>query len=108
MPTHDQIAELIRTHVKRRRGVFEKNMFGGTAFMVNGNMFCGTVKDKLVVRLGNEGAAEALREPHTSKMTFTGKAIRSMVYVDARKVRAPGLRKWIDRGLSFARTLPAK
>jgi len=108
MATQDELIEFIREHVKRRRGITERKMFGGTAFMVNGNMFCGPVDHKLMVRLGNEGVAKALDEPHTSEMDFTGKVIKSMLFVDTRRVKPKALKDWIDRGLKFARTLPSK
>jgi TfoX/Sxy family transcriptional regulator of competence genes len=57
-------------------------MFGGLAFLLNGNMCCGVVSDQLMLRLGESGAAEALTEPHTRLMDFTGKPMKSMVYVD--------------------------
>lgn len=76
--------------------------------MVNGNMFCGTIENKLVLRLGYADTAKALNEPHTSEMDFTGKVIKTMIYVDAGRIEPEDLKSWIDRGLKFARTLPSK
>ena len=47
----------------------EKKMFGGIAFMLNGHMCCGVSDDRVVLRLGKEGAARALAEPHVEEMT---------------------------------------
>lgn len=84
-------------------------MFGGLAFLMRGHMCCGVVGDTLVVRLGNDGAAAALREPHTRPMDFTGKPMKSMVYVGpAALAEDSGLTHWLDRAIAFVATLPPK
>ena len=57
-------------------------MFGGIAFMLGGNMACGVIGEDLLVRLGAEDAEKALTEPHTRPMDFTGKPMKTTVYVD--------------------------
>ena len=108
MSQSDALLELIRKHLRGRRGIEERQMFGGHAFLVRGHMFCGTVQRQLVVRLGHEGTAAALGEPHTSEMDFTGSVIRTMVYVDTEPLDDQEIKSWIDRGLAFSRGLPAK
>jgi TfoX/Sxy family transcriptional regulator of competence genes len=84
-------------------------MFGGIAFLLNGNMCCGVLKSDLVLRLGEDGAVKALREPHTRVMDFTGKPLRSMVYVSPAGYRADvALRTWVKRALDYVKSLPAK
>jgi TfoX/Sxy family transcriptional regulator of competence genes len=84
-------------------------MFGGLAFLMNGHMFCGVVKDDLMVRLGKEHAAAALRQPHTRPMDFPGKPMKSMIYVDARGLDSDeSLRPWVDSALKFVKKLPPK
>ena len=109
MAYDESLAERIRTALKRRRGVSEKKMFGGLAFLLHGNMCCGVVGETLMLRLGNDGAAAALEEAHTRPMDFTGKPLKSMVYVDPAGFAADAdLKSWIDRAVTFARTLPKK
>lgn len=79
-------------------------MFGGIAYMVNGHMCCGVVKSDLMLRLGPAGAQAALREPHTRAMDFTGKPMKSMVYVEAAGVDSDdALESWIRLAVDFAR-----
>ncbi len=79
-------------------------MFGGVAYMVNGHMCCGVVKSDLMLRLGPAGAQAALREPHTRAMDFTGKPMKSMVYVEAAGVDSDdALESWIRLAVDFAR-----
>jgi len=63
----EQLAGKIRAVVAKRKGLTEKKMFGGVAFMLDGNMFCGVVKDDLVVRVGAERNDEALVFPHAGQ-----------------------------------------
>ncbi len=73
------------------------------------NMCCGVTGQNLVVRLGNEGAATALNERHTRPMDFTGRPMKSMVYVAPAGTHSDkDLSGWLDRALRFARGLPPK
>ena len=104
--------EEIATRVRRalgRRKMDERKMFGGIAFMCNGHMCCGVSDDKVVLRLGNEGAAAALEEADIEEMDFTGKPIKSMVYLtEGIHADQKELRKWIDRAARFVAALPPK
>ncbi len=87
----------------------EKRMFGGLAFLVRGNMCIGLVRDDLVVRVGPEADAEALREPYARPMDFTGKPMKGWIFVGPEGFRtAAALGKWIRRGLEYAQRLPSK
>jgi hypothetical protein len=55
MPYDEPLAERIQTLIGDRRGVTEKHMFGGLAFMLDGNMCCGVMKDRIMLRLGPGG-----------------------------------------------------
>jgi hypothetical protein len=75
------LADRIRSILKRECEFTEVKMFGGIAFMVNDRMCCGVVKDDLVLRLTPELTVESLRLPHTRIMDFTGRPMKSMIYV---------------------------
>jgi TfoX/Sxy family transcriptional regulator of competence genes len=109
MAYNEKLAERIRRRLSDRTDVVERKMFGGLAFMVKGHMCCGVVGDELMVRVGPETYEAALKEEHVREMDFTGKPLRSMVYVAAPGLAsAKQLGKWIERGLRFALTLPEK
>lgn len=52
-------------------------MFGGVAFLVLGNMVCGPLGKRLLVRIGEASAAEAIKKPHVKPMTFTGRVMKT-------------------------------
>ena len=109
MPHDEKVAERLRAVLKRRKGFTEKKMFGGIAFLLHGHMCVGVLEDELVLRLGDERAAEALEEPHTRPMDFTGKPMRSMIYVGPKGFRTEDdLRGWVERAVRFARSLPPR
>jgi hypothetical protein len=72
MAFNEALAERIRHGLARRKGIDEKNMFGGVGFLLNGNLLVGVWKDSLIVRLGPEAGEEALREPHVQELNITG------------------------------------
>lgn len=109
MAYDEPTADRIRSLLKGRAGISERKMFGGLAFMLNGNMFCGVLKNDLVLRLGKDGAAAALKKPHTRAMDFTGMSIPSMIYLSPKGCKTDAaLRAWVASSLAFAEALPAK
>lgn len=63
--------------------------------------------DERMVRVGKEAHEGSL--PHSRPMDFTGKPMTGMVYVAAEGFADEAdLRDWIQRGLAFTRSLPAK
>ncbi|HEX6864385.1 MAG TPA: TfoX/Sxy family protein [Thermoanaerobaculia bacterium] len=109
MAFSEALANRVREALGKRKGITERKMFGGLAFLLNGNMCCGVMKDQLMLRLGESGAAEALAEPHTRPMDFTGRPMKNMIYVEpAGLVSEEALRKWVGQAVAFASSLPAK
>ena len=109
MAYDEELAERVRGALAGCEGLTEKRMFGGIAFMLRGNMSCGIVSDKLMVRVGPERFDEALTLPHARPMDFTGRPMRGMVYVTPEGCRTDeALKRWVEQGLNFAATLPAK
>jgi TfoX/Sxy family transcriptional regulator of competence genes len=102
MTYDERIATRIRAILAARGDVVERKMFGGLTFMVNGTMCCGITDEALVVRVGPAAYEAALALPHARPMTFTGRPLVGMVYVDPPGYRTePALRRWVERGLAF-------
>ena len=109
MAFDEKLALRVKSALSDERNVSERKMFGGIAFMVKGSMCVGVLNDDLVVRVAADEWERALGSPHARPMDFTGKPMKGFLYV------APGgtktsssLKKWIDVGLSFVATAPAK
>ena len=109
MPYDEKLADRVRRALGRTQSVTEKRMFGGIAFMVRGNMCCGVIEDKLIVRVGPVAYDKAVTLSHAGPMDFTGRAMRGFVYVAPEGTRTTRqLQAWLKRGLDFVETLPAK
>ena len=84
-------------------------MFGGLSFLIAGHMACGVVGNDLVLRLGKNDSAAALDQPHTRQMDFTGRPIRSMIYVAPDGTASDhALNQWIKRSIKYVSTLSPK
>lgn len=109
MPHDERLAERIRDVFRNRRGLSERKMFGGVAFLLRGNMICGVIGRDLMVRVGKDAYAEALGRRHVREMDFTGRPLAGLVTVTAPGLRtARQLEAWLERGLAYARGLPPK
>ena len=109
MAYDEELADRVRAQFAGRSGVREQKMFGGLAFMLNGNMACGVLGGELVVRVGKENLDEALSLPHSRPFDMTGRPMRSFVYVAAEGLSTgDGLAAWAARGISYADSLPPK
>lgn len=102
-------ASRVRDALSATANVSEKKMFGGLAFMLNGNMVCGIREQELMARVGADGYAEALAMPEARPMDFTGKPLKGYVYVsEAGIADDDSLLVWVGRCVRFVGTLPAK
>ena len=109
MAYDEALAERVRALIGDDPRLSERKMFGGLCLMVDGNMCVGIVGDELMVRVGPDGYADALAQPHAREMDFTGKPMKGMVFVDATGIaKHPDLERWVDRGMDFAGSLPPK
>src|SRR5207237_1561350 len=72
----ERLAERIRGSLGRRKGLVEKKMFGGVAFLLNGNMCVGAHKCDLIVRLAPEETERALSQPHTRRFDLTERPMK--------------------------------
>jgi hypothetical protein len=109
MAYDESLAQRIREALGARRGVIEKKMFGGIAFMLDDKMACGVIKDDLMVRVGPEAHAASLSKPHVRPMDFAGRPMKGYVYVGPAGSRTvSAVKAWVERGAAHVATLPDK
>ncbi|WP_149180019.1 TfoX/Sxy family protein [Streptomyces sp. TRM49041] len=109
MAYDEGLAERIRTRLGDHPAVGEKRMFGGLAFLHEGNMAVGVIGDELVVRVGPDATGTALARPGARPFDFTGRPMRGWVVVAASAVAEDtDLDAWIDEGVAYAESLPPK
>ncbi len=107
--TYDEdLAHRLRAALPTEGVVTERKMFGGLAFMLDGHMLCGVMKESVMLRLGPDAAERALNHPRVRPMDFTGRPMTGMVYVDPDGLDDGDLRRWIAQAADFTRSLPPK
>lgn len=103
------LAGRIRDALARQPAIVEKKMFGGVCFLLHGHMLVGVWREFLIVRLGRDGAGQALRKPHVKIMDITGKPMAGWILVDPAGVEEDNqLTEWLNQAVKFIQTLPPK
>ncbi len=103
------LADEIRARIGDHPGLTERQMFGGIAFMLNGNMAVGVSGEELMVRVGKEGHDEAMSLPGARIFDMSGRPMRGWILVGTEGIDSDDdLDTWISRGVAWAETLPPK
>ena len=109
--TYDEdLAGRIREMVGTERGLTEKKMFGGLAFLVGGNMaIAASGQGGILVRVDPEQSDRLVAGSKAEVAVMRGRAMPGWLRVQAGDVRTkPQLAKWVRLGTAYARSLPAK
>jgi TfoX/Sxy family transcriptional regulator of competence genes len=110
MAYDEEFANRIREELADVDGITEKAMFGGLGFLLGGNMAVGIMSTgDLMVRVGPEGADEALAQPRARPFEMRGRQMTGWVIVERDAVDTKrALGPWVRRGTAFAASLPPK
>jgi hypothetical protein len=106
----EDLAHRIREILSGERGVEEKQMFGGLAFLINGNMSVAASRQGgLLVRVPPEDTDRLIAGKHVSPMVMAGREPRGWLRVAADGVKTKRqLQTWVSRGTGYAKTLKPK
>ncbi len=108
MSSTEDLAGRVRPILSSAGTILEVKMFGGLCFTLNGNMVVGASKRGLLLRIGKEQHAAALKQPYVRPMEMNGRAMEGYVFVDPPPRSDRALRDWVDLAVRFVTTLPAK
>jgi TfoX/Sxy family transcriptional regulator of competence genes len=108
MAAEEELVADVRAHLSSLGAVGEVKMFGGIAFMLNGNMVAAVSKRGLLLRVGKDRHHDALTRPGARPMEMRGRRMDGYVYVDPEMLTNDALKVWLDEGSLFVRTLPPK
>ena len=110
MAYDEALAERIRALTDDEPGLTEKQMFGGLAFLVGGNMAVGASgQGGLLVRVDPDETDSLLETTAAEPMVMRGRSMAGWVRVAADDVATDAeLGPWVERGVAFARSLPPK
>jgi TfoX/Sxy family transcriptional regulator of competence genes len=110
MAYDEDLANRIRELIAGEPDLTEKKMFGGLAFLIDGNMSVGVSgQGGLMVRVDPDQTEELVAKPHARPFEMRGREMRGWLRVDDEGLRTKRqLEPWVRRGIAYARALPAK
>ncbi len=106
----EDLANRIRELVLMEPGVTEQRMFGGLAFLINGNMsVSASGQGGLMLRVDPAETDALLRKPHAYSFEMRGRVMQGWLRVDTEGLKSRAqLERWVARGVAYARSLPSK
>jgi len=106
----EELAERIRDILLGETDLTEQKMFGGLAFLLGGNMaVCASREGGILVRIDPAEREHLLASTAAFPMVMGGRTMKGFLRVEIADVRTEEqLAAWVERGATYARTLPAK
>jgi hypothetical protein len=110
MAFDEDLADRMRSLLVRERGLTEKRMFGGLAFLINGNMaVSASGQGGLLVRVARDQTDRLASRAHVRPFEMRGRPLDGWLRVEVEGVRTKRqLETWVARGVAHARSLPPK
>ena len=110
MAYDEELADRIREEIGDEPALVEKKMFGGLAFLIGGNMaIAASGQGGLLVRVDPEKSDELVSATEAETMVMRGREMRGWLRVPSEHVGTKQeLATWVQRGTSYARSLPPK
>ncbi len=110
MAYDEDLANRLRELLADEDGVTEMKMFGGLAFLINGNMsVAASGQGGLLLRVAPEETDALCRRPHAGPLVMRGRPMHGWLRVDGEGVKTRRqLEPWVRRGIGYARSLPPK
>jgi TfoX/Sxy family transcriptional regulator of competence genes len=110
MAYDEALAGRIRELLAGEDGLAEKKMFGGLSFLVGGNMAVGASgQGGLLVRVDPAESDHLISSTPARLMEMGGRSMKGWLRVDTEELQSDeALRGWVERGVSYARSLPPK
>ena len=106
MAYDEELADRIRALVAGEDGITEQKMFGGLAFLVDGNMaVAASGQGGILVRVDPDASAGLVETTGAEEMVMRGRSMAGWLRVEPAEDELP---QWVERGVSYARSLPPK
>lgn len=110
MAYDEELANRLREVLQDERGLSEKKVFGGLAFLINGNMAVAASRQGgLLLRVDPDDTAKLAASSGVRRFEMRGREMCGWLRVDESAVRnRRGLECWTRIGVAYAKTLPKK
>ncbi len=110
MAYDEDLANRIRELILSEPGVVEKRMFGGLAFLIDGNLsVSASGQGGLMLRVHPDETEALLRKRYARPFEMRGRVMQGWLRVDIEGLQTRRqLERWVARGVLYARSLPSK
>ena len=109
MAYDEELADRVRDRLAGESGLEEKAMFGGLAFLLDGNMSVGIRGADLMVRVGADRTEAVLARPHARQSYMGERPMKGWILVAPDGLAGDAdLAAWVQEGVGYARSLPPK
>jgi hypothetical protein len=109
MAFDEVLAGRVRRALVRRKALTERKMFGGIGFFLAGKIVAAVMRQGLAVKLGPDGRADALLEPHVRPFGRPGRTMTGWVMIDPEaSATDEGVAGWVRRAVAYVKTLPPR
>lgn len=108
MVYNEKMDSVLNDIVSKWKNMTKKKMFGGTGYLINGNMIAGIHKDYYVLRLGEKNANSAIKSPKIELFNITGRAMKGWVMAEENAFSDDDLGIWLGKAKEFVGTLLVK
>lgn len=109
MAYDEALAARVRGLFSSEDGIEEEKMFGGLAFLLNGNLaVAASGQSGLLVRVDPAASGELVATTPAEEMVMRERPMKGWLRLDSKDVEGGELAVWVARGLAFTRGLPGK
>ena len=110
MAYDEDLAARIRDILAPERGLVEKRMFGGLAFLIDGHMaVAASGQGGLLLRVDPARTDEWVAPPHVGRFVMRGREMDGWLRVDSEAANTEEqISNWVGVGVAYVRTLPPK
>ncbi len=110
MAYDEDLAARMREQMSGQQGLTEKRMFGGLAFLIDGNMAAGAgSQGAMLLRVDPADTASLVGDPDAQRFRMRGREMGGWLSIIPSGLSTDeALNRWLAHGISYARTLPPK
>ncbi|MCU1459678.1 MAG: hypothetical protein JWL73_3770 [Actinomycetia bacterium] len=110
MAYDEELAVRVRAALEDEAGLTEQRMFGGLAFLIDGNMaVSASGQGGLLLRVDPAETDALIKKPRAQRFVMRGREMNGWLHIEADAgTTTRELRRWIALGVAYARSLPPK
>jgi hypothetical protein len=110
MAYDEELADRLRECLQGERGLSEKRMFGGLAFLLNGHLAVSASREGgLLLRVDPNDSDALVERPGAQRFVMRGREMDGWLRIDVEAIDTDeALADWVAHGVAYSRALPPR